>query len=139
MYQSTITLTGLGWSEALELGNDDGAMANEKTPSKLTTRPYRSEEKAAAVRMAWEPRAELGTEYGTVRRVAAQLGYGIESVRIWFCQVDIQDRHVAVVSTNEAAKMKSLEQENRELKRVNESARAILFAGSDTSIRYLLG
>ena len=28
-------------------------------------------------------RVELGTEHGTVPRVAAQLGYGVESVRKW--------------------------------------------------------
>jgi transposase len=32
--------------------------------------------------MARTLRAELGTSQGTVRRVARQLGYGIESVRM---------------------------------------------------------
>ena len=34
-------------------------------------------------------RAELGTEHGTVQRVASQLGYGVESVRIWVKQADV--------------------------------------------------
>ncbi len=33
-------------------------------------------------------RCELGTEQGTVVRVARQLGYGIESVRNWVTQAD---------------------------------------------------
>jgi hypothetical protein len=33
-------------------------------------------------------RAELGTEQRTVQRVAAQLGYGTESVRFWMRQAD---------------------------------------------------
>jgi hypothetical protein len=37
----------------------------------------------AAVRMVRTLRAELGTEHGTVGRVARQLGYGVESVRSW--------------------------------------------------------
>ena len=36
-------------------------------------------------------RAELGTDFGTVRRVADQLGFGVESVRKWVRQADIDD------------------------------------------------
>lgn len=36
-------------------------------------------------------RAELGTEQGTVARVARQLGYGVESVRSWVRQADIDE------------------------------------------------
>jgi hypothetical protein len=46
-------------------------------------RRFSAEEKAAAVRMVRTPRAELGTNQGTVRRVATPLGYGPESVRAW--------------------------------------------------------
>jgi len=41
---------------------------------KLTTRRYSDEEKARAVRLVRQLRAELGTEHGTVQRVADQLG-----------------------------------------------------------------
>lgn len=41
---------------------------------KPTSRRYSPEEKAAAVRMVRALRAELGTEQGTVSRVARQLG-----------------------------------------------------------------
>jgi transposase len=50
---------------------------------KPTSRRYSPEEKAVAVRMVRALRAELGTEQGTVSRVARQLGYGVESVRSW--------------------------------------------------------
>jgi len=49
-------------------------MPKDTTPGKPTTRRYSPEEKAAAVRMVRTLRAELGTEHGTVHRVAAQLG-----------------------------------------------------------------
>ncbi len=65
-------------------------------------------------------RAELGTEHGTIQRVAVQLGYGVESVRSWVRQADVDDGHVAGVSTVEARRVKELEQEVRELKRANE-------------------
>ena len=43
------------------------------------------------MRMVRTLRAELGTEHGTVQRVARQLGYGVESVRSWVRQADIDD------------------------------------------------
>jgi transposase-like protein len=77
-------------------------------------------------------RAELGTEHGTVQRVARQLGYGVESVRSWVRQADIDDGHTSGVSTGEAERIKELEQEIRELKRANEILqRAASFFGAE--------
>ena len=90
------------------------------------------EEKAAAVRMVRTLRAELGTEHGTVQRVAAQLGYGVESVRSWVKQADIDEGHVAGVTTVEARRVRELEQEVRELRRANEILkRAASFFGAE--------
>ena len=91
-----------------------------------------TEEKAAAVRMVRALRAELGTEQGTVQRVARQLGYGVESVRMWVRQADIDEGLAPGVSTAESARVKELEQENRELKRANEILkRAASFFGAE--------
>ena len=95
-------------------------MPKERSDGKPTTRRYSPEEKAAAVRMVRALRAELGTEVGTVSRVARQLGYGVESVRSWVRQADIDDGYAPGVSSAESARIKVLEQENRELKRANE-------------------
>ncbi|MEX1078727.1 MAG: IS3 family transposase [Homoserinimonas sp.] len=95
-------------------------MPKEQSGGKPTTRRYSSEETAAAVRMVRTLRAELGTEHGTVQRVASQLGYGVESVRMWVKQADIDDGHLAGVSTAEARRVRGLEQEVRELRRANE-------------------
>ena len=54
-------------------------------------RRYSAEEKAAAVRMVRTLRAELGTNQGTVQRMATQLGYGPESVRAWVTQAGIDE------------------------------------------------
>jgi transposase len=94
-------------------------MPKEQSPGKPTARRYSPEEKAGAVRMVRALRAELGTEHGTVQRVARQLGYGIESVRSWVRQADIDGGYSAGVSTAETRRIKDLEQENRELKRAN--------------------
>jgi transposase-like protein len=66
-------------------------MPKEQSAGKPTTRRYSPEEKAAAVRMVPALRAELGTEHGTVQRVAQRMVYGIESVRSWLRQADIDD------------------------------------------------
>ena len=55
----------------------------EMSPGKPTTRRCTDQEKAQAVRLVRQLRAELGTDHGTVQRVARQLGYGVESVRSW--------------------------------------------------------
>lgn len=107
-------------------------MSNKKSPSAPSARRYSPQEKAAAVRMVRTLRAELGTEHGTVARVARQLGYGVESVRSWVRQADIDDGYEPGVSTTEARRMKELEQENRELKRANEILkRAASFFGAE--------
>jgi transposase len=118
--------------ETPDLGNEDGVMPNEQSPGKPTTRRYSSEEKAAAVRMVRTLRAELGTEHGTVQRVASQLGYGSESVRLWVRQADIDQGRTPGVSTVEAKRIGDLEQENRELRRANEILkRAASFFGAE--------
>lgn len=95
-------------------------------------RRYSAEEKAAAVRMVRTLRAELGTTQGTVQRVADQLGYGIESVRAWVRQADIDDGVRGGVTSDEQARIRQLEQENRELKRANEILkRAASFFGAE--------
>lgn len=99
---------------------------------KPTTRRYSQEEKDAAVRMVRTLRAELGAVHGTVQRVASQLGYGTESVRLWVRQADIDDGHAPGVSTSDNARVLELEQEVRELRRANEILkRAASFFGAE--------
>lgn len=112
-------------------------MSKEQAIGKPTTRRYSVEEKAAAVRMVRTLRAELGTEHGTVQRVATQLGYGVESVRTWVKQADVDDGVVPGVSTAEARRIRELEQENRELRRANEVLkRAASFFGAELDRHY---
>ena len=95
-------------------------MGQERTPGKPTTRRYSPEEKAQAVRLVRQLRKELGSDHGTVKRVAEQLGIGVESLRLWVRQADIDAGEAPGVSTAEVARIKALEQENRELRRANE-------------------
>jgi transposase len=94
-------------------------MGNETSPGKPTTRRYSDIEKERAVRMVRQLRAELGTDHGTVKRVAEQLGIGTESLRSWVKRAEIDDGVKPGLSSEDAARIKELEQENRELKRAN--------------------
>ena len=112
--------------------NEDGVMPQDRTPGRPTTRRYSSEEKAQAVRLVRTLRAEIGDGNSAVRRVADQLGYGLESVRAWVKQADIDEGRAPGVSTDEAARVRALEQENRELRRANEILRrAATFFGAE--------
>ena len=95
-------------------------MENESTSRKATTRRYTPQEKAQAVRLVRQLRKELGTSQGTVGRVAEQLGYGTESVRMWVKQADIDSGEASGATSEEKARIKALVQENRELRRANE-------------------
>lgn len=107
-------------------------MVSNQGFGKPAARRYSPEEKAAAVRMVGTLLAELGTEHGTVWRVASQLGYGVESVRTWVKQAGIDDGRAAGVGSTEAQRTRELEQEVRELRRANEILkRAASFFGAE--------
>ena len=107
-------------------------MPQERSVGKPTTRRYSAEEKAAAVRMVRSLRAETGMTHGAVRRVADQLGYGVESVRAWVKQADIDEGVRPGATTAESDRVNELEQEVRELRRANEILRrAATFFGAE--------
>jgi transposase len=78
--------------------------------------------KARAVRAVFQLRKELGTDHGTVARVAEQADIGEESLRKWVRQAEIDGGLVPGVTSEQAARIRELEQENRELRRANSMA-----------------
>ena len=98
-------------------------MGRERTPGKPTTRRYSDEEKAQAVRLVRQLRAETGQRHSAVKRVAEQLGYGAESVRTWVRRADIDEGIEPGTTTEDASRIRELEQEVRELRRTNEILR----------------
>lgn len=74
-----------------------------------TGRRYSDEEKATAVRMVRTLRAELGAYRGASHRVAVQLGYGFESLRLWGKQVDNDDGLRGGVTSDGVAEIQRLE------------------------------
>jgi transposase len=70
--------------------------------------------------MVLQLRKELGTEQGTVGRVARQLGIGAESLRSWVRQREVDDGVRPGVTTADAEELRALRQEVKELRRANE-------------------
>src|SRR5271156_5733619 len=81
-------------------------MATEKQSKSPSTRRYTPAEKEQAIRLVRQLRKELGTDQGAVARVASQLGYGVESVRAWVKQADIDDGQRPGTTSVEAERIK---------------------------------
>ena len=97
-----------------------------------TQRRYSPEQREQAVRMVFALRDELGTKQGTVKGVADQLGVGVESLRSWVKQAEVDTGARSGVTSGEAEENKRLRQENRELKRAKEILkRAASFFGAE--------
>ena len=92
---------------------------------------YPPELKERAVRMARDAIAEQGGQaFGVVPRIARQLGVGVESLRGWLAQAEIDGGHRPGTSTADAQRIAELEREVRELRRANDilKAASIFFA-----------
>ena len=98
-------------------------MPTEGPSGKPNARRYSEAEKERAVRAVRQLRKELGTEHGTIQRVAEQVGVGVESLRNWVKQAEIDAGEKPGLSREDAERIRRLEQENRELRRANEILR----------------
>jgi transposase-like protein len=109
-----------------------------KTTKSPTTKRYPPEFKERAVRMVRQLRVETGQKHGTIQRVATQLGCGVESLRSWVKQDEIDAGEAPGTTSEDAARIKVLEQEIRELRRANEILkRASAFFGAELDRQYL--
>ena len=93
------------------------------TRDKPTTRRYAAEFKERAVRMVHQLREETGQKQGMITRVADQLGCGVESLRTWVKQGEVDSGHRPGTTSEDAVRIKALVAENRELRRANEILR----------------
>ena len=109
---------------------------NEPTRPHPSQRRYPSELRERAVRLVHERIAETGERQGAVSRVAGQLGIGRESLRTWVHQAEIDGGTRAGFTTEERARMRELERENRDLRRANEILKsAAAFFGAELDRR----
>jgi transposase len=81
--------------------------------------------------------AQGGQRFGVVPKIAEQLGIGVESLRQWVKQADIDAGRTGGLTTDERRRLAELEKENRELRRANEILKsAAAFFGAELDRRH---
>jgi transposase len=85
-----------------------------------TPRQYPPELRERATRMVLESYDRGEERFGTITRVAGELGIGPESLRKWVRQAEVDRGRRAGTSTEDAKRIAELEREVRELRRANE-------------------
>jgi len=90
-------------------------MSNKRYPDELRER---------AVRLVLEAREQDPTDRGVTNRIAAKLGVGPQSLRSWVDRADVDAGKKPGTTTADAARIKELEKEVKELRRTNEILKA---------------
>lgn len=116
--------------------------SSDSTSSRLTSvnssqRRYPVELKERGVRMVQDLRRADPADTGVVARVARQLGVGVESLRTWVKQAEIDVGGRPGVSSAEHDELVELRKEVRELRRANEILQAAAsFFGAELDRRH---
>ena len=84
---------------------------------------YSPEVRERAVRMVFEHEAEHGSQWETIVSIASKIGCSPETLRKWVRRAECDQGRRAGLTSEERSRMKELERENRELRRVNEILR----------------
>jgi transposase len=85
-----------------------------------TSKRYAPEVRERAVRLVLEHQHEHESRWAAIVSVAAMIGCTPETLRIWVRRTEIDEGRRPGLTTDERAKLKELERENRELRRANE-------------------
>jgi transposase len=82
--------------------------------------------------MVFEHTEEHGTQYAAIRSISGKLGMSPETLRLWVRRAETDGGLRPGLTTDERARMKELERENRELRRANEILKsAAAFFGAE--------
>ncbi len=93
-------------------------MENRKTSPK-----YSPEVRERAVRMVFNHAGDYPTQWAAITSIAAKIGCTPETLRSWVRQAERDAGQRPGLTTDERARMKQLERENRELRQANEILR----------------
>jgi transposase len=85
-----------------------------------TSRRYSPEVRERAVRMVFEQQHAHASQWAAIVSFAAKIGCTPETLRSWVRRAEVNEGRRAGVTTDERARLKELERENRELRRANE-------------------
>ncbi len=90
----------------------------------MAKRPrYSQEVRERAVRMVFEHGPEYASEWAAIQSIATKIGCSAETLRKWVRQTEVDSGRRGGLTSNEQARVKDLERENRELRRANEILR----------------
>jgi transposase len=87
------------------------------------TSKFSQEVRERAVRMVFEHRGEYVSEWEARGSIASKIGCSAETLRKWVRQTEVDAGRRGGLASDERARMRDLERENRELRRANEILR----------------
>jgi len=85
---------------------------------------YPAEVRERAIRMVREHEHEYPSQWKAIESISAKLGINHETLRVWVRRAETDAGERPGLGTEERARMKRLEKENKELKRANEILKA---------------
>ena len=85
---------------------------------------YPAEMRERAVRMVFEHQDEYPSQWKAIESISEKLGVNHETLRKWVRRAEVDGGQRPGVTTDERARIKQLERENRELRRANEILKA---------------
>ena len=88
-----------------------------------TQNRYSPEFRERAVRMVLEQQSEHSSQWATIQSIAAKIGCTNETLRRWVRRAERDQGIRGGLTSDDRARLKQLERENRELKRANEILR----------------
>ena len=88
-----------------------------------TSLRYSPEERARAVRMVLEHQADHPSQWAAISSIAGKSGCTAETLRKWVRQAERDAGARPGLTSDERARLKALERENRELRQANEILR----------------
>ena len=91
--------------------------------TKSKAKVFAPEVRERAVRLVLEHQGEYETQWAAIRSIAEKIGCSAEALRTWVRRAERDAGQRPGLTTDERERLKTLERENRELKRANEILR----------------
>jgi len=103
-----------------------------------TNTSFSPEIRERAVRLVREHQGDYPSEWAAISSIATKIGCTAESLRRWIRQSERDAGERAGLTTDERARLKALERENRELRQANEILRkaSAYFAQAELDRRF---